>query len=459
MALSPHQRSYADTYQDAVAAPAQGREEVPLLQQFRFYRFLLSAFTANTGQNAVAYTLLIVVIDETSSGVFTSLFVLCSLLPVILFGLVAGIVVDHLPNKLILFVANLTRGLAVFLLLYWPTNVPMILLTVVVLWTVAQFSSPAANSALPALLPAHRYSSAAALIDLATLFAQLIGMVIFAPVMLKLFGPEPVYAGAAILYCAAAYIVFTIPRMTDQKAKVEEIQRERTQIKLFAALAAGWNMLRSDRVAFQAMVQYTLLSTATAILVVLVPQYTEEVVHTSAENLIYIFSPAALGLFIGLWLAPVLGRLKGNPLAATIGFAIFVVSIAGFAFSALVEEIILENGFVPIEEMADFFNISIAVVVTMLLALPAGMGAGMVGIAAKATLLERAPAEGRGRIFATQSWAAGVLSLIPIFIAGLISSVVDVRFAIFLLAFALAAIALYARFGLEQRPLSSPLPS
>jgi MFS family permease len=206
------------------------------------------------------------------------------------------------------------------------------------------------------------------------------------------------------------------------------------------------------------MVQYTLLSTATAILVVLVPQYTEEVVNTSAENLVYIFSPAALGLFVGIWIAPILGRFYGNPLTATAGFAIFVISIAGFSLSAAVEEIILENGFVPIEEMADFFNISIAVVVTMLLALPAGLGAGIVGIASKATLLERAPAEGRGRIFATQSWAAGVLSLIPILQAGLISSVVDVRFAIFLLAFALAAIALYARFGLQGEPGSHPVP-
>lgn len=459
MALSPHQRSYADTYQDALGAPSEAVQELPLLQQFRFYRFALSALTANTGQNALSYTLLIVVIDETSSGVFTSLFVLCSLLPIILFGLVAGIVVDQLPNKLILFTANVTRAIVVFLLLYWPTNVAMILLTVVLLWTVQQFSSPAASSALPALLPRHSYSSGAALIDVANLFAQLIGMVIFAPVMLKLFGPEPVYATTAVLYGAAAYIVFTIPRMTDPKAKVEELQRERSQIKLFEALSAGWRMLRSDAVAFEAMVQYTLLSTATAILVVLVPQYTEEVVNTSAENLIYIFSPAALGLFLGLWLAPIIGRLYGNPLASTIGFVLFVVSIAGFAFSAGVEEIILENGFVPIEEMADFFNISIAVVVTMLLALPAGLGAGMVGIAAKATLLERAPVEGRGRIFATQAWAAGVLSLIPIFVAGLISSVIDVRFAIFLLAFALAAIALYARFGLEPQPASSAQPS
>ena len=460
MALSPHQRSYADTYADSVGEAVDAVEELPLLQQFRFYRFLLSALTANTGQNALSYTLLIVVIDQTSSGVYTSLFVLCSLLPVILFGLVAGVVVDHLPNKLILFTANVVRAVAVFMLLYWPTNVAMILLTVVLLWTVQQFSSPAANSALPALLKgSHRYSSAAALIDVANLIAQLIGMVIFAPVMLKLFGPEPVYATTAVLYGMAAYIVFTIPRMTDQTAKVEELRQEKSQIKLVEALSAGWQMLRSDGVAFQAMVQYTLLGTATAILVVLVPQYTEEVVNTSAENLIYIFSPAALGLFLGIWLAPVLGRMLGNPVVATIGFAVFVVSIAGFAFSAGVEEIILENGFVPFEEMADFFNVSIAVVVTMVLALPAGLGAGLVGIAAKATLLERAPAEGRGRIFATQSWAAGVLSLIPIFVAGLISAVVDVRFAIFLLAFALAAIALYARFGLEPRPASNPQPS
>ncbi|MPZ24581.1 MAG: MFS transporter, partial [Dehalococcoidia bacterium] len=339
---------------------------------------------------------------------------------------------------------------AVALLLYEPTSVAAIYLLVLLMWSVQQFSSPAASSSLPAILPSHRYSSGASLIDVTSLLSQLIGMVIFAPIVLKVFGPEPIYAVTAILYFVAAYFVLTISNMTDPKVKWRELQQDLQQPGLFEALSAGWKMLRSDHVAFQAMVQYTLLSTATAILVVLVPQYTEEVVETSAENLVFIFSPAAAGLFIGLWLAPVMGKIVGNPAAARIGFALFVVSIAGFAFSGFVGEAIERNGFVPLEETAEFFRVSIPVVVTMLLAVPAGIGAGIVGIAAKATLLEQAPAEGRGRIFSTQNWAAGVLSVIPIFVAGLISEVVDIRFAIFLLAFSLAAVAIYARFGMTR---------
>ncbi|MPZ23334.1 MAG: MFS transporter [Dehalococcoidia bacterium] len=430
----------------------------PLLQQFRFARFLASALTANIGQNALSYTLLIVVIKETGSGIHTSLFVLCSLFPVIVLGLVAGVVVDHLPNKLTLATANAVRAVAVALLLYEPTNVWAIYVVASLLWTVQLFSSPAASSALPAILPMARISSGQALVDVVNLLAQLIGMVIFAPIVLKVIGPEPVYVVTAALYGVAAYLVLTIPDMTDQKMKRLRLQAESRRMQLVDVLSAGWRMLRADNVAFQAMVQYTLLGTATAIVVVLVPQYTEDVVRTKPENLVYIFSPAAAGLAVGLWLAPVLGRTVGNPAAARIGFAAFVSSIAGFAVSGLIADLVEEQGFLPLEEIADFFRVRMTVVVTMLLAFPGGVGAGIVGIATKAVLFERAPPEARGRIFATQNWASGVLSVVPTFLAGLVSSLVDVRFAIFILAFALAAVAIYARFGMQPWRGHSPAP-
>jgi MFS family permease len=447
--------AYAETYDGGVlpTAPQAALRELPLLEQFRFFRLALSTLVTSVGSNALAYTLLIVVIDETESGIFASIFVLCSLLPVIIFSLFAGIVVDHLPNKLVLVVANMARFVGItLLLLYAPTNVSAILLFVVFFWSVREFSAPAATSVLPAILPRHRYSTGAALVDVASLIGQLVGMVLLAPIVLKVAGPEPIYAVAAVLYAVAAYLVLSIPGLTDPRVKKIELQDDERRLQLRDALSAGWRMLRSDRIALQAMVEYTLLGTATAILVVLAPDYTEEVVNTSAENLVFIFSPAAAGLFIGIWLAPILGRAVGNPAAATAGFVVFVLAIAGFAFSGVLDTIVKENGFVPIEEIADFFNIGFAVVITMLLALPAGMGAGVVGIAAKATLLERAPAEGRGRIFATQSWASGVLSLIPIFVAGLIAATVDVRIAIFLLAVGMAIVALYVRFGLTHEP-------
>ncbi|MEX2237194.1 MAG: MFS transporter [Dehalococcoidia bacterium] len=423
---------------------------MPLLQQFRFFRFILSTLTANIAQNALLYTLLIVVIDETGSSIHTSIFVICSLLPVIVLGLLAGVIVDYLPNKPILITANLARAGGALLLLQAPTSVGAIYLFAMVMWTVQQFSSPAATSALPSIVARDRFNSGMALLNVTSLVAQLIGMVLFAPLVLKLVGgPEPVYLVSGILYAAAAYFIFSIPNLTDLVVKKEELLQERTQPKFVEALSAGWRMLRSDSIAFQAMVQFTLLEMATAILIVLMPQYTEDVIGTSAENLVYIFSPAALGLFLGLWSAQRLGKLFGNPATARIGFALFVAALGAFAVSGVIANEIEENGFVPIEEIAAFFNIDFAVVVAMLIAIPAGLGAGTVGVAARAILLERAPVEGRGRIFATQSWMSGVLSLLPIFIAGALSTVIDVRITLFIVALSLAAAAIYARFGLK----------
>jgi MFS family permease len=454
VSLSGHRAAHADAYSEPILPrrPEGALDGVPLLQQSRFLRFALSTLTSSTAGNALTYTLLIVVISEKESGIFASLFVLCSLLPVIVFGLFAGVVVDHLPNKLFLVVANLVRAGAVALLLIEPTNVWAILAFLALFWAVREFSSPASSSALPTLLPQHRYSTGGALLDVVNLVAQLIGLVLFAPIVLKVAGPEPIYAVAAGLYMLAAYFVFSIPNLTGQKMGRLEIRVERRLAQLAEELSAGWRMLRSDPIAFQAMVEYTLLGTGTAILVVLAPDYTEEVAKTAAENLVFIFSPAAAGLFLGLWLAPVLGRAWSNSASASVGFAIFVGAIAGFALSGFLGAAIKENGFVPVERIADFFNIGITVAVTMVLAVPAGVGAGIVGISAKAALLERAPAEFRGRVFSTGSWASGVLSIIPIFAAGLIAEAVDVRVAIVLLAVALTGAAVYARLGVKAEP-------
>lgn len=454
MGVSERQAVLAAGYGEPILPrrPEGALDGIPLLQQSRFLRFALSALTASAAGNSLAYTLLIVVIAEKESGIFTSLFVICSLLPVIVFSLFAGVIVDQLPNKLILATANLVRAGAVALLLIDPTNVWAILAFLLLFWTVREFSSPASSSALPTLVPQHRYSTGGAVLDFVNLIGQLIGMVLLAPIVLKVAGPEPIYAVTAILYLLSAYFVLSISNLTGRKMERLEIQAERRLPQLVEELSAGWRMLRSDAIAFQAMVEYTLLGTGTAILVVLAPDYTEEVVKTSAENLVFIFSPAAAGLFLGLWLAPVLGRAFSNATAASIGFAIFVAAIAGFALSGVLGTAVKENGFVPIEEIADFFNIGITVAVTMVLAIPAGVGAGIVGISAKAALLERAPAEFRGRVFATGSWASGVLSIVPVFAAGLIAEAVDVRIAIFLLAVAMAGITLFARFGLKPEP-------
>jgi len=64
-----------------------------LLADDRFRAFLVARVLAGAAQSALVYAFLLLVVDETASATFNSLFVICSILPAILFGLPAGVAV------------------------------------------------------------------------------------------------------------------------------------------------------------------------------------------------------------------------------------------------------------------------------------------------------------------------------------------------------------------------------
>src|SRR5688572_1760959 len=63
-----------------------------------YLNFWLSRLISQTAQGAMLYALLILVTDRTDASIYTSLFVLCAIVPALLFGLPAGVSVDSLPR-------------------------------------------------------------------------------------------------------------------------------------------------------------------------------------------------------------------------------------------------------------------------------------------------------------------------------------------------------------------------
>jgi MFS family permease len=206
------------------------------------------------------------------------------------------------------------------------------------------------------------------------------------------------------------------------------------------ALTAGWAVLRSSRPAFLALVYLTVVGTLGKALAVLAPHYTKDVLDIDTENAVFVVAPAAIGALAALLLAPPLARWLGALRVAAAGFVLFVLGIVGLGLVVLVRDFLLENVDLGLAFVEREVGVSSVVTMAMMLAIPVGFAATMVGVAAKAVLNQEAPEGKQGRVFATQSALSDALSLLPLFAIGAVAEVVGVR-EVLLVAAVLAFVA------------------
>src|SRR3972149_1161281 len=148
-------------------------EDIRLLANSRFRRLMEARAVAQTGQNAMLYTLLILVVNETASSIHSTLLITAWMLPCIVLGVPAGGLADVLPKRALLVTGYAVRAaLAAAMILYVDD-----------VWT---------------------------LYLLALMVGQGVGAVALAPFILKFISAETCLAIAALLLAAAAFIATSV---------------------------------------------------------------------------------------------------------------------------------------------------------------------------------------------------------------------------------------------------------
>src|SRR2546426_9137987 len=90
-----------------------------LLRDPRFASLWLSHGLALTAQNALLFTLLVVVFKITGNSLTTSVLVLCFILPSIPMGFIVGVVLDRTRKETVLVVTSLVRALGCIMFLFF----------------------------------------------------------------------------------------------------------------------------------------------------------------------------------------------------------------------------------------------------------------------------------------------------------------------------------------------------
>jgi MFS family permease len=231
-----------------------------------------------------------------------------------------------------------------------------------------------------------------------------------------------VFLACGALWLIAAALSALLPSLSAHRAARRSAHRSLRQ-----ALGNGWRFARGDRLTFEAIIDDVLVGVGMSALVVIMPFYLERVLGTSKENTVFVFAPAALGLVLGLRIAPRLARIIGEQHSATLSLFGFATCVAALGFVESTYNFLNDTLRLPLDSVTDALRISPLISVAMLVSIPAGCASAIVNVSARSILLARSPAHMRGQVIATQSLIGNLGSLIPTLLAGIATDIFGVK--------------------------------
>jgi len=405
-----------------------------------------------TAQNAMLYALLILVVEDTGSSVQSVILVAAFTLPGIVLSLPAGAAADVIPKRLTLTLGYLLRAVIAAALIYYGDDLVYIYLLAAASSVVLQFFSPAEAATVPALVRREQLTAANSWMLFILILGQIAGMVVMAPLLLKALDARAVFAVCTALFLIATYVIGWMA------SGFSEYREEKPAALGFVELTReGFRILRNDRRAYLSTIYLTTAIALSRVLVVLLPQYTENVLNIKAEDTVFIAAPAALGAGIGLLLAPPLTRLIGAWRIVAFAFGLFLLGLIALGLAVYVEDVIrgrFDLGTIDLGE--ETFGVSGSITVTMMLAIPLGFAFTLVSVASRVVMNQRAPPEAQGRVYAVQMALGDLLSLPPLLLVGIIADSAGVRATLLAASLTAAAGALYLTFSRQRGGLPVP---
>lgn len=407
---------------------------VDVLRNRAFLRLWLVQAFSQTGQNMVNFALLILVagivqrhqISQANTAI--SLTVLSFTLPAILFSPIAGVVVERANKRTTLVVTNALRGLAVvgFLLIQesWRPLLALSALYVItfISGTVGQFFGPALGSAIPLLVPNKDIVHANALFNLTFTASQLAGFAALGPVLIKVFGLDPVFVGIIAIFVLCAILSLTIPS-TPPPARVDTEPASAFR-RMMQEIREGVLFILQSPLLLKAIGYLSLATASYLVVAVLGPDFITGVLKLPRQDIAYIVAPAGIGVVVGVLLVGRVAAVIGAE--RTIDWAIAAAGVI-LMLLALSEPLSRSLGLT-----SGPANRGLVVLAATLAAL-LGVANAMILAPSQSLLQAGSPEHIRARVYATFFTVSNSVAFIPIIFAGALADlfgVVKVLFAI-----------------------------
>ncbi|MED1918404.1 MFS transporter [Bacillus thuringiensis] len=295
------------------------------LLSLKSYRYLIfSQFVSNMGDGVYRLALIWLMKVLTESPLLMSILLAAETIPLIIFGLFAGVFVDRGNKKRIMVVSHLLRAALilciVLLFLFNMLHPAALIIIAVLLTTVSAFFRPALTVAIRTLVPEQHMTQAQSLSQMIQTIVSLAAPALAAGLIA--FGMEYAFILNVVTYLLGALIILWI----NEKELVLSTVNEFTAKMIMTDLKDGIYAITKHDFLRNCMIYFTILNFLTAPETILLP-----LVVTNVTELAMLEISFFIGILLGSLCVNYLNRYDAI-IYICCGISLFSIGIGMFAF-------------------------------------------------------------------------------------------------------------------------------
>jgi MFS family permease len=433
-----------------------------VLRNRNFVLLWLAQLISLTILNAANFGIIVLVNDLTHSVVMVGLAIIAFTLPALPFSAIAGVIVDRLSKRLVLWISNILRMVAMSLIVLslwtdrsdlWPIYILTFMTSLI-----GQFFTPAEGAAIPLIVGERELMPALSLFNITMTLSQAIGFLLLGSLVATLFPPFTLHLGilnvmvhsidmlfvlAAFFYLVCALLIFFIPNRAFHEShlanKVKDTRREASKAleRLWQEIVEGWYYVRNDRVLFFSVIQLSVVGNILLLIGELAGPFVQQILHRPAAQMSIILAPAAIGLVGASIFMPGISHRVGKIRLTTIGFitvAVGFVMLIGTQGLALLID--------PVHGSESPFLLLTTLVLVFIL----GVAMACINIPTQTLMQQHSPEEVRGRVFSLQFMIYNTGSIPILLFAGVFAQFIGLNQLIVLIS---ASMLLFCWWGVR----------
>jgi len=388
-----------------------------------FSFLIISEFFSQFSMNLFNFALLIVVFSIAKSNTAVSGVVISFTIPSLIFGILAGVLVDRWNKKSVLFSTNIIRALLVFPLVFFHQNIFLIYSITFGVSIITQFFIPAETPIIPLLVRKDLLLSANALFGMGIYISIFLAYALSGPLLL-IFGQKNIFVFLAILFLLAGFFASLI-KINKSKIGLKSIREDMKIPGFKEEIALVFGLISKSKKLYHALFSLTVAQILILIFAVIGPGYAVHVLKIRVESFPLLFvTPAIIGTALGALIIGSFLHKKSKSTLTKFGLFLMGLSILLLPYGSRVESraiVHLINSYLP--HILTINVLHIMVVLAFIL----GFATAFVFVPANTVLQEETTDESRGKIYGVLNSLIGIMSIIPVVLVGGLADIVGVK--------------------------------
>ncbi len=353
------------------------------------------------------------------------------LLPAILFGIFAGVFVDHQDKKHVLTITNIVRAIILLILAYMHSSLIGVYILTFAVATATQFFIPAETPMIPLLVDKKLLLSANALFGIAFYGSLLIAYALSGPLLI-FFGQSNVFFALTGMFLLASIFSSLIKRSQEVKKQSKKAKT----LTIGGEITSAIHIIFASRKISHSFLLLAISQILVLVIAVIGPGFATHILKIPVSSFPLLFVlPAAVGMGVGAFVLTNYFHHVSKETIINVG--IFTTALALFLLpfgGEVVSHIKPYNTQVP--PFLQFTQIHFMAI----LAFFSGLANAFMFVPANTLIQEETNDEVRGKIYGALNSLISLLSLLPIVIVGSLADIYGVAAVLMVLGISVGII-------------------